>query len=73
MQVRQRAKQRGVECPLILSDHADWDDLLMTIEQVAPSEVWITHGREDALLFACKSRAIKARALSLIGYDEGAE
>ncbi len=36
MQVRQRAKQRGVEFPLILSDHADWDDLLATIEEVNP-------------------------------------
>ena len=36
MQVRQRAKQRGVELPLILSDHADWDDLLATITENSP-------------------------------------
>jgi len=70
MQVRQRAKQRGVELPLILSDHADWDDLLATIEQVAPKQVWVTHGREDALIHACEMRGISAKALSLIGYDE---
>ncbi|MBA3448245.1 MAG: ligase-associated DNA damage response exonuclease, partial [Pseudaminobacter sp.] len=27
MRIRQRAKQRGVELPLIISDHADWDEL----------------------------------------------
>jgi putative mRNA 3-end processing factor len=71
MQVRQRAKQRGVEFPLILSDHADWDDLLMTIEQINPGEVWVTHGREDALIKACQMRGYQARALSVIGYEEG--
>jgi len=73
MQVRQRAKQRGVEFPLILSDHADWDDLLATIEEINPREVWVTHGREDALIHACQTRGISARALSLIGYDEAME
>lgn len=73
MQVRQRAKQRGVEFPLILSDHADWDDLLATIEEINPREVWVTHGREDALIHACQKRGISARALSLIGYDEAME
>ena len=73
MQVRQRAKQKGVELPLILSDHADWPDLLQTLKQISPKEVWITHGREDALLHACNNLGIKARALSLVGYEEASE
>ena len=73
MQVRQRAKQKGVELPLILSDHADWPDLLYTLKQISPKEVWITHGREDALLHACNNLGIKARALSLVGYEEASE
>jgi putative mRNA 3-end processing factor len=70
MQVRQRAKQRGVELPLIISDHADWDDLLATALEVQAEEVWITHGREEALAHALEARGIRARALSLIGFDE---
>lgn len=73
MQVRQRAKQRGVELPLILSDHCDWDELLATIREIAPDEVWITHGREDALTRWCELNGFTARPLSLIGYDEEAE
>lgn len=73
MQVRQRAKQRGVELPVILSDHADWPDLLTTLSEIKPKEVWITHGREDALLHACAQLGITARALSLIGYEEASE
>lgn len=73
MQIRQRAKQSGVELPLVLSDHADWADLLATIDEVAPQEVWVTHGREDALIHALGQKGITARALSLIGYEDDAE
>ena len=70
MQVRQRAKQRGVELPLIISDHADWDDLLATLDDVGAPEVWITHGREEALMHAATARGYRARALALVGYEE---
>ncbi len=36
MRIRQRARQRNVELPLIISDHADWDELTQTIRDVAP-------------------------------------
>ena len=73
MQVKARARQRGVEVPLILSDHADWDDLLRTIDEIDPQEVWITHGNEEALLHALQKQGRVARALSLIGYEAEAE
>ena len=72
MQIRARAHQRQVELPLIVSDHCDWQALLDTIDEVSPGEVWITHGREDALLHQLTIQGVKARALSLIGYDEDA-
>jgi putative mRNA 3-end processing factor len=49
MRVRARARQRGVELPLVISDHADWDELTATFDELRPGEVWITHGREEAL------------------------
>jgi putative mRNA 3-end processing factor len=70
MRVRQRAVQRGVELPLVLSDHADWDELTATIREIGPKEVWVTHGREDALLHWCALHQIKARALDLVGYED---
>ncbi len=70
MRVRQRARQRLVELPLIVSDHADWDELTATIRELAPREVWITHGREDALKHWCMTRQIKARELNLVGYED---
>ena len=72
MRVRQRAKQRGVELPLIISDHCDWDELTETINEIAPSEVWVTHGREEALVRWCALQGIPAKPLHLVGYeDEG--
>ena len=70
MRIRQRAVQRNVELPLIISDHADWDELTSTILEIAPQEVWVTHGREDALIHWCMTRQIKARALDLRGYED---
>ena len=70
MRIRQRARQRNVELPLIISDHADWDELTTTIREVAPREVWITHGREEALKHWCMTRQIKARELNLVGYED---
>ncbi|MDT9599342.1 ligase-associated DNA damage response exonuclease [Sphingosinicella rhizophila] len=70
MRIRQRARQRNVELPLILSDHADWDELTRTIVEIAPREVWITHGREDALKHWCALHQIKARELHLVGRED---
>ncbi|HEX8308340.1 MAG TPA: ligase-associated DNA damage response exonuclease [Allosphingosinicella sp.] len=70
MRVRQRARQRNVELPLIVSDHADWDELTTTIQEIQPREVWITHGREDALKHWCMTRQIKARELNLVGRED---
>jgi putative mRNA 3-end processing factor len=70
MRIRQRARQQNVELPLIISDHADWDELTMTIRELEPREVWITHGREEALKHWCMTRQIKACELNLVGYED---
>lgn len=73
MRVRQRVQQRGVELPLVVSDHADWDELTATIAEVDPVETWITHGREEALLRWCALTQRRARALALVGFEDDAE
>lgn len=73
MQIRGRVRQRGVELPLIISDHADWPDLLGTIAATGASDVWITHGRDDALSHQLGVMGIKSKALSLIGREDEEE
>jgi putative mRNA 3-end processing factor len=70
MQIRARARQQGVELPLVISDHADWDELTGTIDELRPGELWITHGREEALARWASLHDIPARALALVGYDD---
>ncbi|MBV9221037.1 MAG: DNA ligase-associated DEXH box helicase, partial [Methylobacteriaceae bacterium] len=60
---------------LVISDHADWDDLCATILETGCSEVWVTHGEEDALVHWARLQGLKAAPLHLVGYgdDEATE
>ena len=73
MRIRGRVRQRGVELPLIISDHCDWPELLRTITETGAEEVWVTHGREEALVHEMGKRGIAARALRLVGREDDAE
>jgi len=70
MMVRARARQRHVELPLVVSDHADWDELTFTASELKPEELWITHGSEEALLRWAALNDISATALEIAGYED---
>jgi putative mRNA 3-end processing factor len=70
MRVRARARQRGVELPLVISDHADWDGLTATIAATGAAEIWVTHGQEDALVHWSRAQGLTARPLDIVGYGE---
>lgn len=73
MRIRGRVRQRGVELPLVVSDHADWDELTRTVQETGCAELWVTHGEEEALVHWATTQGIAARPLNLIGYGEGEE
>jgi putative mRNA 3-end processing factor len=73
MRIKGRVRQAGVELPLVISDHADWPELLDTIVATGAGEVWVTHGREDALVYQLGLMGRKARALALVGFEDEAE
>jgi len=73
MRVKQRAKARGVELPLVISDHADWDELIQTLHDTAAPEIWVTHGNEEALVHYATKAGLRARALALVGYEDEEE
>ena len=70
MRVRARARQHLVELPLVISDHADWDGLTATIAATGASDVWVTHGQEDALVHWSVTRGLQARPLDIVGYGD---
>jgi putative mRNA 3-end processing factor len=74
MRVRARARQRGVELPLVISDHADWDGLIATIRETGCEKMLVTHGEADALVHWARGAGIEADPLHLLGYgDEDAD
>jgi putative mRNA 3-end processing factor len=73
MRIRGRIRQRGVELPLVISDHCDWPELLATVADTGAGHVWVTHGREDALVHELAKRGVIARALRLVGREDDAE
>ena len=73
MRIKGRIRQAGVELPLVISDHADWPELLDTIVETGAEDVWVTHGRDDALVYQLGLMGRKARALSLVGFEEEGE
>jgi len=70
MRIRARARQYGVALPLIISDHADWNGLTETIAATGASEIWVTHGQEDALVHWCATHGRNARPLDIVGYGD---
>jgi putative mRNA 3-end processing factor len=74
MRVRARARQRGIELPLVISDHADWAGLTRTIMETGCEKVLVTHGEAEALVHWARGAGIAAEPLHLLGYgDEDSE
>jgi len=73
MRVRARARQHGVALPQVISDHADWDGLTASIAATGASEIWVTHGQEDALVHWAVTHGLKARPLAIVGYGDEEE
>ena len=70
MSIKQRAKQSLVELPLIISDHADWNELTQYIKLTGAENVYVTHGREEAIVHWCRMNQINGLALSLSGRED---
>lgn len=70
MRVRARARQRGVELPLVVSDHADWEALCTTVVETGCRQLLVTHGEADALVHWARGHGIEAEPLHILGYGE---
>lgn len=73
MSVKQRARQSGVELPLVISDHADWNELRETILDSGAETIWVTHGREDALVYWSQQQGLAAEPLRIEAYEDSEE
>jgi putative mRNA 3-end processing factor len=73
MAIRARARQRGVELPLVISDHADWSELTRTMRESGAPEIGVTHGLSDGLVHFARSAGLLAESFEIKGYEEEEE
>jgi len=62
MRVKQRAKARGVELPLVISDHADWDELTMTLAELGAARSGSTTAARRRSCISLPASASRPRA-----------
>lgn len=63
MRVRGNRRRRGFDRGFVLSDHADWPDLLRSIDEAGCRHVYATHGNADVLVRYLGERGISAAPL----------
>jgi putative mRNA 3-end processing factor len=64
MRVRGTRRRRGFDRGFVISDHADWPDLLRTIAETGAERVLTTHGYAEPLARYLRERGLEASPLS---------
>lgn len=64
MRVRGVRRRRGYDKGFVLSDHADWPDLLRTIDETGAKRVRITHGYSELLSRYLRARGVDACSMA---------
>jgi putative mRNA 3-end processing factor len=73
MQVRGIRRRRGYDRGFVLSDHADWPDLVRTIADTGARRVLCTHGNTGPLVRFLRERELDAAALQTAYAEEDEE
>jgi putative mRNA 3-end processing factor len=74
MRVRGNRRRDGYDRGFVLSDHADWQGLLNTIEATGAQRVLTTHGQSATLVrYLREERGINAAELRTRYTDDSAE
>ncbi len=64
MRVRGIRRRRAVDRGFVMSDHVDWQDLMLAIEQTGAENVWVTHGYTSQVVQTLQSRGLNARVVA---------
>jgi putative mRNA 3-end processing factor len=70
MRLRGNRRRRSYDRGFVVSDHADWPDLLRTIADTGARRVIATHGNTDALIRVLNERGVAAEAFATHYGDE---
>jgi putative mRNA 3-end processing factor len=64
MRVRGTRRRRGFDRGFVISDHADWPDLLRTIAETGAERVLTTHGASESLARYLREGGLAAEPLA---------
>lgn len=64
MQVRGIRRRRALDAGFVLSDHADWDDLLAAVRATEADCVWVTHGYTGPVVRWLREQGLEAKAVA---------
>ena len=70
MAIRGTRRRKAMDRGFVLSDHVDWSELLQTVRDCRPAEVWVTHGFAGTVARYLSEAGI-ARALPLKSHFVG--
>jgi len=73
MRLRGVRRRSGAERGFVLSDHADWDGLLATIQESGAKRIYVTHGKGAALVRYLNELGHEARPLEDLAHSEVGE
>jgi putative mRNA 3-end processing factor len=73
MRIRGTRRRRAVDRGFVLSDHADWPQLINTIEATGAEQIWVTHGYVPVLTRWLQEQGLDARALPTRFEGQGEE
>jgi putative mRNA 3-end processing factor len=65
MRIRGTRRRRALDRGFVLSDHADWPELLEAIAQSGAENVWVSHGYREALARWLNEHGRNAQAIDL--------
>lgn len=71
MRVRGIRRRRGYDRGFVISDHADWNDLLTTVQETGARRVLATHGYTETLSRHLRERGLDAQPLRTAYEAEG--
>jgi putative mRNA 3-end processing factor len=70
MRVRGARRRNGYDRGFVLSDHADWPDLLRTVKDTGARTILPTHGNSEVLSRYLNENGLHAQPLGLTAYEE---
>ena len=57
----------------LTAEYFDWNEVRDTIVETGAETIWVTHGREDALVYWCQQQGLAAEPLRIAAYDDDGE